>query len=370
MNRHADGGHVPALDGMRGVAVAAVMITHAVYGRSYLQGGSIGVDVFFVLSGFLITYLLVREYDRKGQRLSFRKFYARRALRLGPALILLLLTFSLGSCVFLDAESAQSNLIDALITLFYAANWARAFDIHPPHLLGHAWSLSAEEQFYVLWPIILLAMLRTIRSRAHIVYLVCAGAALSWLLRVWLMLDGATVGRVYNGLDTRADSLLIGCAVGILLASDLIGSDTRQAVAKKLRIVAPLSAIVFASVLFFGNWRSAHLYYWLLAVVEIMVAAIILQIFVAERSALKWFLSLRPLVWVGTISYGLYLWHYPIYSLLHGHGLTHKGIIAGTIATFVIASVSYYGLEKPLLRLKDRFTMVRTPLISDRHAFP
>jgi peptidoglycan/LPS O-acetylase OafA/YrhL len=355
-------GNVPALDGMRGLAVLAVMLTHAIYGAPRLQGGSIGVDIFFVLSGFLITYLLVREYDHNSQQISFGKFYARRALRLGPALLALLLAVTIWGWVFFERESAQSNLNDALITLFYAANWARAFEIHPPQLLGHAWSLSIEEQFYLLWPVILLLLLRGIRSRMRIVYLIGAGAIASWMLRVWMAIDGASINRLYNGLDTRADTLLVGCGLGVLLASNLIRDDARPAIAARLKPLAPVSAAVFATIVLYANWQSPHMYYWLFAVVEVLVALLILQIFVADSSATKTFFSLRPLVWVGTISYGLYLWHYPIYVLLKGYGMTHKGIVFGTVLTFSIAAVSYYAMEKPILRFKDRFVMSRTRL--------
>ena len=249
-----------------------VMLTHARYRAPYLQGGSIGVDIFFVLSGFLITYLLVREHDRHGHRISLWKFYARRALRLGPALVLLLIVLALGGCLFFDPETARSNLIDVAITVVYAVNWARAFDI-PPKLLGHAWSLSIEEQFYLLWPLILIVMLRAISSRQRIATVILLGAVVSYLWRVALALQGASVQRLFNGLDTRADSLLVGCALGLVLGSNLIREEIRPVIAAKLKLVAPLTSTAIAVTVLFSNWKAAHVYYWLLGVIEVLVGS-------------------------------------------------------------------------------------------------
>ena len=173
-------GYVPALDGIRGIAIICVMIMHS--GFKLFKGGFIGVDIFFVLSGFLITYLLVREYDRHDEQVNLKAFYARRALRLGPALILMLIGNSLWGIFFFTPAESMSNLEDALIALFYMANWARAFEIHAPRFLGHTWSLSIEEQFYILWPMIFLLLMRCIRSRALVAAVVLAGAiaAASW----------------------------------------------------------------------------------------------------------------------------------------------------------------------------------------------
>jgi peptidoglycan/LPS O-acetylase OafA/YrhL len=144
--------YTPALDGIRGVSILAVMIYHA--GASFLPGGFIGVDVFFVLSGFLITALLLKEYDR-GRQIQLKKLYIRRVLRLAPALAVLLFVFTVSSWLLLEPKQAGSHLWDAFITLCYASNWTQALDIHPPDLLGHTWSLSIEEQFYILWPMTL-----------------------------------------------------------------------------------------------------------------------------------------------------------------------------------------------------------------------
>jgi|SRR5882672_4009707 len=355
-------GYVPALDGLRGAAVLAVMVGHALGpGTSYFAGPSVGVDVFFVLSGFLITFLLVREYDQGQQRIIFRNFYARRVLRLAPALFGMLIAITLVGWVLFTRERAESTTTDAFIALLYAANWARAFDIHPPVLFGHAWSLSTEEQFYLLWPIVLWSLLRNVRSRLNVVMAISAGAIACWLWRVTLLFEGASINRLYNGLDTRGDCLLVGCALGMLLASNLIKEEARPVIAGWLRRIAPVAGALFLWVLVFGDWSAAYMYYWLFAVIEVLATAIILQIFVAPTSATRSLLSWRPLVWVGTISYGLYLWHYPVYRLSREFGVSfdqavpHIRVVIATAATFLAATVSYYMLERPILRLKRYF---------------
>ena len=210
--------YLPQLDGLRGLAIIAVMLFHA--GISTFGGGFIGVDLFFVLSGFLITALLVHEHQMHGS-VSLRNFYMRRVLRLLPALLILVLVFCVLSFLSLDSADARSNYVGALIVLFYLSNWARALSLHPPYPLDHTWSLSIEEQFYVLWPVILILMLTTLKKPKHVLALTVSFALASWLLRVYLMMSGSSVERIYYGSDTRADSLMVGCALGVFYDSRL-----------------------------------------------------------------------------------------------------------------------------------------------------
>src|SRR5262245_60440887 len=178
-----------------------------------LPGGFIGVDVFFVLSGYLITALLVVEWEQDG-RISLPHFYARRALRLLPALSLLLLAYlAVGWWL---TKGWQALLVNAGIVLFYAANWARALGRDLP-ILGHTWSLSIEEQFYLLWPPIVVVLLRLGLTRRGLAAVALGGALLAAAARVALGLAGASFQRLYNGLDTRADALLVGCFLGAVL---------------------------------------------------------------------------------------------------------------------------------------------------------
>jgi peptidoglycan/LPS O-acetylase OafA/YrhL len=346
-------GYVPALDGMRGVAIIAVLGFHAEV--PFLKGGFIGVDIFFVLSGFLITSLLIQEYSIY-KTIRLRNFYLRRILRLAPALIFLLLVFLILSTLFLDPNKARSNLIDALISFFYLSNWARAFNLHPPDFLAHTWSLAIEEQFYILWPPLLILLLRYVSSSRRIFQMTVGLVVFAWLLRVGLILTGSSIERLYNGLDTRADTLLAGCALAIVLSCNLLTETRQQKIAHWFRYITPLTAILLVYLSVALRWRNPQLYYWMLVLIEVLVVILILDIFVSPKSRLRTFLAVSPLVWIGKISYGLYLWHLPIFLTLklQGYGWLQIALI-GTLLTFTIAFLSYFLIERPCLKLKQRF---------------
>lgn len=355
MGKFCSRSYVPQLDGLRGAAILSVIIFHA--GAPFLRGGFVGVDVFFVLSGFLITSLLIKEFDTT-KSISLKNFYVRRILRLGPALLLLLTVFCLLSVVLLSEEKAIRNLVDALISLVYLSNWARAFSIHPPDFLGHTWSLSIEEQFYITWPIILLLLLRRTTNRWHIVTFATFVALTSWFVRIHLAMNEASAERLYNGLDTRADTLMVGCTLGILLSPGLL-KQSRKTLSKWLVIAAPLSAITLLAFSILSNWRDLWMYHWGFFVVELLTSVLILDIYLNPRSIIGQLLSMRWLVWIGSISYGLYLWHYPIFRTMKAFGFDVLTVFTvGSITTFFVAACSYYLLERPFLKFKERFTHV------------
>jgi peptidoglycan/LPS O-acetylase OafA/YrhL len=348
--------YVPELDGLRGAAIIVVMIFHA--DTPFMKGGFIGVDIFFVLSGFLITSLLIQEFDESGS-ISLKNFYMRRVLRLGPALIALLIVYCLASFVVLDEEKANRNYVDALISLAYLSNWARAFSIHPPDFLGHTWSLSIEEQFYILWPIGLLVLLRVSKKRHHIVVIATAIALLSLFFRIYLSLNAVSPERLYSGLDTRADVLMIGCILGVVLSSGLASGTAKVILQKLLVVMAPLSMACLFVFLIRGYWRDPRMYYFGFFIVEVLAAVLILDIVVNSQSIIRKLLVMKWVVWVGSISYGLYLWHYPIFRTIHALGFNCLTVITvGSLFTFLVAALSYYVLERPALKLKKR--LVRT----------
>jgi peptidoglycan/LPS O-acetylase OafA/YrhL len=344
----------PELNGLRGVAILAVMIFHS--GAPFLKGGFLGVEVFFVLSGFLITSLLVLEYDRHGS-VSLKNFYIRRVLRLGPALIVLLFVVCLGTYLFRSQQRFHSAYIDSLIALFYLSNWARAFSIHPPYYLGHTWSLSIEEQFYILWPLILLILLRLLKNRYQVVIVAAALAAVSWLARIHLLSNHATPERLYNGLDVRADGLLLGCTLALALSSGLLTRPNhREKLSLFLMVMAPASAAGLAAFSTLGNSQSPWMFRFGFLIIELLAVILILDVLINTNSLVKKLLRMKWLVWIGTISYGLYLWHYPIFcAMVELRFSGQKVLIFGSLASFLVASLSYYVMEKPVLRLKKHF---------------
>src|SRR5712664_1012289 len=209
-------GYRPALDGVRAVAILAVLARHS----RLLPAGYLGVDIFFALSGFLITSLLSEEYARTGT-ITLRLFYARRALRLLPALVVLVVVCS-GTLVATRPEYRPLVLHEAALVLFYVANCAWVIDL-PMWIYSHTWSLGIEEQFYVLWPLALLGLLRAVRDprASAVLVLVVAAAGVAW--RLVLVHANAPPER-YQGFDAGGSGLLIGCAASLLLGAGALGS--------------------------------------------------------------------------------------------------------------------------------------------------
>lgn len=343
-------GYMPYLDGLRGLAVLAVIVYHAM--PTALPGGFIGVDVFFVLSGFLITLLLLKEYDRAG-RISLKNFYARRALRLLPALVLLLATYLLLSVLL--SWNVTERLWDALLVICYSVNWTRAYELRVPKHLGHTWSLSIEEQFYLIWPLLLLCLLRYTSCRLKLARLIFCGALLAWLLRVGLYFGGSTPERVYNGLDTRADSLLLGCALGTFISCRTL-SSSKQA-RETLRLVAGGALVGLALFLLHAHWWSSLTALLGLFLVPLLSLAVIASLMNSEQSLIRSVAEQPVIVWIGQLSYGLYLWHYFVFHVIRATTdfSDLQVLVVGSGISLAAASLSFYLLERPCLRLKKRF---------------
>ncbi len=352
MNNRLTLTYLPALDGLRAIAIVAVMIYHAC--PSLMPGGFAGVELFFVLSGFLITGLLLREHrDHGGIHLVY--FYARRVLRLLPALLLLLTVVTTFAYFVLPAQSGPRTLMDALLALGYCVNWARAFEMRGPSLLGHTWSLSIEEQFYLLWPIMLMMLVKRSRNSLSLTRVLGLSVAVAVLYRVLMLIGGASAVRLYNGLDTRADGLLLGCALAAALCSgaiDLSQSSVRRVVQR----ATPWAVVGCCWAVWSLSWLQVGTYIWGLPLVSLCTAVLICSVLLTPDGRLSRVLTSGPLVWIGQLSYGLYLWHYPVYRIMGQMGASQfQCLTLGTAITVFAAALSWHLVEKPLLRLKKRF---------------
>jgi peptidoglycan/LPS O-acetylase OafA/YrhL len=354
-------GYRPALDGVRGVSILAVMFVHG--GLFWIgRGGFLGVDIFFVLSGFLITTLLVEEWQRAGA-ISLKNFYARRALRLLPALFLVVAACLAAVALFPPPEGTAAASREVLVAL-YLSDWLR---VYPP--LFHTWSLSIEEQFYVAWPLLLFLMLRLRLRRRTMLAATLALVALVALHRaaLWHALAGEARNTIYTRFDARADALLVGCVLGLLLTSGatMFGSNSPRL----LRALACVSAACVALLLVVIPSDSPLLYYGGFTAVAALVAVFILHLFVAPLRFFTALLELPALRWFGRLSYGLYLWHLPVYSL-YDAAVPPPAVRSYTLRLLIpfatkfllsvgVAALSFRLIEQPALRLKRRYASAR-----------
>ncbi len=360
---------VRSLDGVRAVALLVTMGFH--FGVGWLQGGFFGLDIFFVLSGFLITGLLVGEFRRAG-RIRVLAFWARRARRLLPALVVLLVVVTL-VVRFAEPAGLYPNFrMSALSALFYFSNWWQIanqsnyfFTTGAVYPLTHTWSLAVEEQFYLVWPFVVLAVMHLARGfvRGVKVLMVVAavGAVASAVEMALLYNPGAhNATRVYFGTDTHAESILIGAALACALTliawrrgEDGMAPTARTPVAaatlSAVGVVGLISTVLLSTTL---NGDSAFDYRGGILLSGLSAGALILSSVTVPTGPVAWLLSLRPMVLIGTISYGAYLWHFPVFIYFDQArmGFGGVGLLALRFAlTFAVATASYVLIERPVM---------------------
>lgn len=316
-------GHRPALDGLRGIAVLLVLTTHLRV-PGFGVAPAVGVVIFFALSGFLITSLLLERDE------PLRRFYARRAARLMPAMLTCLALYA-ALQLTIGGRIAEPHLVVGALT--YSSNWVQAAGLYATDTgLGHMWSLAVEEQFYLLWPLVLLGLVRLPRRWALVA--VAAAVAASLLARVALY-GSEGYHRAYYGFDTRADELLIGCWLALLVS----GRVERRA--PGWLAVAALVAAVGLS------WTPVPFDTVLMPTVVALLTAVVLWVGV---NGSVW-LPPRWLMWVGRRSYAIYLYHLPIRWAVEQY-VDDWRVIAPTVAaaTLLLAEVSWRVVEQPFLR--------------------
>ncbi|HXU23541.1 MAG TPA: acyltransferase family protein, partial [Tepidiformaceae bacterium] len=346
--------YLPGIDGMRAIAVAAVLFYHA--GMGWLPGGYLGVEVFFVISGFLITALLLTEWENTG-RVDLPGFWLRRARRLLPAVGALLLVVLIISMVFLPDQIARLRE-DALAAAFYVTNWHLIFSHQPyfetigrPSLLQHLWSLAVEEQFYILWPPIFLVLMRLLPRRGAAVT-VAVAAVSSTLLMAVLYRTGSDTSRLYYGTDTRAGGLLAGAALAFVWApwKSSVYDGRKSAPWVEAAGFAGLAGLV---VLFLRlNEASPLLYQGGFALIGLSTLAVITATVHPRARLLPKLLGTPVLKWTGVRSYGIYVWHYPIFMLTRpGLDIPIDGPLALVLrigGTLAVAELSYRFIERPV----------------------
>ncbi len=354
--------HLPGLDGLRGVAVAAVLAFHS----GHLRGGYLGVDLFFVLSGYLITSLLLVEGDRSGS-IDLVRFWGRRARRLLPALGVMLLGVSLYAWAVADPGELHRIRWDGLATLAYVANWRQIFGqvdyfalFSAPSPLEHTWSLAIEEQFYVVWPLVFVALVVALRRRGSTSEvsrrrLGAAVVGLSATLAVvalgaqFVLEHFAGWQRVYFGTDTRAFAILAGAAVAGHAAwrGPVTGARSRRAL--EVGAIVGAAVLVVAWALLDGTgWAVRH---GGLAACSIAGAVVVAAVAQPRATLIARALSLAPLRGLGLISYGVYLYHWPIDVWLSADRTGWSGwpLVALQLAvTLAVSLLSYRFVEQPV----------------------
>lgn len=358
-----DGGRWVALDGLRGLAVLAVLGLHT---YRILPGGHIGVDLFFVLSGFLITSLLIRERQRFGS-ISLVRFYLRRALRLLPPLLVVLAVVWLAMRDYgTPAEEINLNK-DIVSILFYYYNWWDELSPMPHHVtLKHLWSLSVEEQFYLVWPALLAACLACGLRRRWLMALTIVGiltpngllvAAQIIHLPDWLRFLGefSTNKRFY--------ALPIGCLLALLVLSG--GRPMRPALWRTLQVAGVAAFAVLLAHIAFAPAPGNYMHYFGFQLCDLCGAMAIASLLLAPAPPMKWLLESKPLVWIGRISYATYLWNLPVMFAVYWW-VTGRHPITVTVLSWggslAAGALSYYFVETPFLRLKHRLERRTSPV--------
>lgn len=346
--------YVPSIDGLRALAVITVIAYHLNF--SWAKGGFIGVDIFFVLSGYLITNILLTQWE-KNQTLQLKQFWLRRFRRLIPAAYVMIVVVVIFSVLFYS-EILKNLRGDAIASFFYVSNWWFIFhnvsyfdSFGMPSPLKNLWSLAIEEQFYLIWPVFLLVFLRWVKNPKLLLKIVIGLGLLSAIWMTILYVPGTDPSRVYYGTDTRLFDLLSGCALAFVWPFNRLSPNIPKRSKAALNIAGTISILFFFLITALVSEYQPFLYRGGLLFVAIMGVVMIATI-AHPASYLSKIFSFKPLRWIGTRSYGIYLWHYPIITLTTpvleiGQPSIWRSILQ-VAATFIIAELSFRYIETPI----------------------
>lgn len=355
--------YLPSIDSLRALAVLAVIIYHI--DVNYLPGGFLGVDLFFVLSGYLISSLIIKEYKKTGT-LNLYNFYMRRARRLLPA-VYFMITVCLVFMVLFNGVLLRKSHLDAVFGYIYSSNWwyifhklnyFDSFGAQSP--FKHLWSLAIEEQFYMLFPLIFLIFNRRKKEEGkgpslnkNFLYIVLGLILISLITHI-LLFDINNINRIYFGTDTRAFSLLVGVVGALLYPMDKLSNPTNSKENLAYSVVSIISISILITIMFYTTEYNTWLYRGGFLLVAVLGLIIIISSG-KQHTFISKALSFKPIVFIGKISYSLYLWHFPIIVLttpvseIGNPNLFY--VTLRIILTFIVATLSYLVVETPIRKL-------------------
>lgn len=309
--------YMSGLDGLRAFAVMAVVLYHL--NIDWAPGGLLGVGIFFVLSGYLITDILASQWERH-QRFDLIDFWMRRARRLLPAVFAMVILVVLW-CLVVDHSRLPALVGDVPAALLYVSNWWFIFhkvsyfeSFGPASPLGHLWSLAVEEQFYLIWPLLLALGLKFLPKRINLAGWILSLAAISALLMAVLYEPGSDPSRVYYGTDTRIFALLIGASLAIVWPSAKLKARVSNQARTVLDVVGVGTLFLLGWMIWHTNEYQPFLYRGGMVLIAI-ITALLIAVLAHPASRLAIVLGCKPLRWLGKRSYGLYLWHFPVITL-------------------------------------------------------
>lgn len=352
-------GNRPPLTGVRALCMIPVVVYHSDFHT--LPGAWVPLQVFFVLSGFLITAMLSAE-GRRNKRVSLTGFYSRRIVRLVPPLLLTVALLAIYGSFVHVADASQRLWGDSVSAMTYS-DYRQALG-HAPFFgyLAQTWSLAVEEQFYIIWAVLMVAAVATQKRRLSYVFAI-AGITLSIADRLWLTyssphFNAVTFTRIYYAFDSRADALFFGCLLG-LLASDGYFSHWKQWAIRLLTVAAVGASVFLCWILLYAPLWQENLVVWWLPL-STLASGIILVFFVIRPQAIgSRLVGIAPLVFLGELSYAIYLIHFPVFlALTPGADGTHWSFwpteILRLAIVFALACASWFLIEKPLMRWRQR----------------
>ncbi len=346
--------YISGLDGLRAISVIAVILYHLHVNG--VVGGHLGVTVFFVLSGYLITDLLINEWEKNGT-IDLKIFWIKRIRRLIPALFIMLVLVGFWIILFQRSflVGLRSEIVAAAV---YISNWFYIVANHSyftkfaaPSPLQHMWSLAVEEQFYIIWPLVILISFRFVRHKEKFALGIFSVALLSAVMMAIMYTPGEDPSRVYYGTDTRAFSILIGAALACVWPSRKLKTNITDGAKKLLNGAGAISFCILLFMFFFMHEEGPFLYYGGMFLASIVTAILIASI-VHPASRVGDVISLKPLLWIGVRSYGIYIWHFP-FVVLMGFGIEGVEVplwktVLIIALTLLFAELSWRFIEVPV----------------------